>query len=244
MGKPVIFRLMRDRKPPSLILQTKDTPRNRLMARNPRSGNMESIRLSLSHDTPFVREQEGEALLSHIEFIDGTLVVQPDDNARLAFLRVHPKNGTLFYEFNPQKEAEEEFKQLDLEAEALTLARTIELSVLEGIMNVLSPNSMDTKENYEIRRAAMVYAKKHPEEFVKMTKDPDIEIKNIIRQSFNRKLMIFKNNQREIFYNLAESKQRCLVVPDGEDPYVAFEGFLMSEKGRDLFTFLKKAAFE
>lgn len=245
MGKPIIFRLMRDRKPPSLILQTKDTKRNRLVAKNPEKNNRtEPIRLSLSHSSPFVSEQEGEVLLSHIEFIDGALVVQAEDEPVLNFLRVHPKNGTLFYEHNPKKEAQEEFDKLNLEAEAMSLARSLELSVLEAVMNVLSEGGMDMKENYEIKRAAMLYAKKHPADFIRMVKDPDIEMKNIVRQAFNMKLMGFRNNNKEIFYNLGDNKSRLMVVPEGEDPYVAFESYLMSEKGRDLFKFLKKEIFE
>ena len=243
MGKPIIFRLMRDRKPPSLILQTKDAKRNRLVARNPKTNRPEPIRLSLSHASPFVSEQEGEALLAHIEFIDGTLVVQHDDDPVLNFLRHHPKNGTLFYEYNPKKEAEKEFEELNLEAEAMSLARSLELSVLEAVMNVLSDGGMDTKENYEIKRAAMLYAKKHPADFIRMTKDPDIEMKNIVRQAFNMKFMGFRNNNKEIFYNLPENKSRLMVVPEGEDPYVAFESYLMSEKGRGLFEYLKKEIF-
>ena len=74
--------------------------------------------------TPFVDEMVGDQRLAHIIFRDGSLFVPKEKTVLQKFLSLyHPHKETLYYEFKPEKIAADEIEILELEADAIVIAR-------------------------------------------------------------------------------------------------------------------------
>ena len=56
---------------------------------------------------------------------------------------------------------------------------------------------------------------------------------------FENKLLVLRNNDKEIWFNTATNKKKMMSVPYGEDPYEMAGGFLQSDEGIDSLKMLE-----
>jgi hypothetical protein len=240
--KQIVFRLSNGLETPSWTINSKDSKRSRLVAKHPKDGQM-PIRYASNHKSPFVHEQEGELIIEQIEFKNGTLVVDSENQEPLLnFLRVHPRNGVDFYEHKPEEEAAKQIDTIELETKALKLVFDMDIDEIERLYAVVVENGAAKAEKMsskEIKRDMVLYAKNNPKHFLELASSAVGEVAHIVRRSFAMKLMTTRNSNREIYYNLPENKSRLLVVPQGEDHLVHFESYLTSDEGKDLYVTLK-----
>ena len=80
--------------------------------------------------TCFVDEMKGEQRLEHITFRSGTLFVEKEKTILQKFLSLyHPHNGKVFYEHKPVEIAANQIDRLEMEADAIILARQIDIDM-------------------------------------------------------------------------------------------------------------------
>jgi len=219
---------------PSFLLQSTDNHRARLLHNN------RPIRYSVYHRTPFVDEQEGEIGREIVEFVEGNLVVHESNESLLNFLRVHPQNGVTFWEVDHEKIAREELEELNLEADALIFAKQADIDVISSVVRVLMGSDVDNMTTAEIRRDAMILAKRDPEGILSVKSDPSFEVKDIAARSIAEGHLGLRNQGRDIYYNFPDRKAKLLTVPMGEEPASALERWFLSDDGVETYTILKK----
>ena len=69
--------------------------------------------------------------------------------------------------------------------------------------------------------------------------DPMLKLQSTVHKFFDAKLLTFRNNNKEIFFNTASNKKKMATVPYGEDPYEYAAQFLQSDEGLDALKMLE-----
>jgi hypothetical protein len=90
-----------------------------------------------------------------------------------------------------------------------------------------------TVSTAELKRDILVFAKTDPREFLNILNDPELKFQAKIRMFFENKLLVLRNNDKEIWFNTATNKKKMMSIPYGEDPYEIAGGFLQSDEGID-----------
>ena len=92
----------------------------------------------------------------------------------------------------------------------------------------------------ELRRDILIYAKNNPVDFIDTLNDPMLEMQDTVYQFFNNNYLVFKNQSKDVYFNLPKNKKKLLTVPFGEDPYYIVASHFQSDEGVELYKLLKK----
>lgn len=219
--------------PLSYTLASRNHPRFPLMWFDEKNNINRALRYATNQKSPFEDEQDGNTIVEPIIFEDGFLRVPKNNPALQLFLYYHPLNGTIFSEVDKEKDAVAEVNDLNLEIEALIEARQLSIDQIETLTRVMFGKDPSTVSTAELRRDILVFAKNDPEEFLKILNDPELRYQAKIRTFFENKLLVLRNNDKEVWYNTGTNRKKMLSVPYGEDPYEMVAGFLQSDEGID-----------
>jgi hypothetical protein len=225
--------------PLTYFLSSRDTPRKRLLYYDEESNNNRPLRYARNANSPFQDEQGDNVIVEPIIFEDGVLNVPKNNPVLQEFLHYHPGHGSEFYEFDQEKDAQQEIKSIYDELDAQLIAREIEFEELEPIARLLLGGSIDSMKTSEIRRDMMLYAKRYPQDFMEAVNDPTIKVTSFASRALTDGYLSFRNNKKEIYYNLKDNKKKLLTVPFGEDPIYLLSAYLQSDEGLDLYKFLE-----
>jgi hypothetical protein len=225
--------------PLSYTLASRNHPRFPLMWFDEKNNINRALRYATNQKSPFEDEQDGNAIVEPIIFEDGFLRVPKNNPALQLFLYYHPLNGTIFSEVDKEKDAVAEVNDLNLEIEALIEARQLSIDQIETLTRVMFGKDPSTVSTAELRRDILVFAKNDPEEFLKILNDPELRYQAKIRMFFENKLLVLRNNDKEVWYNTGTNRKKMLSVPFGEDPYEMVAGFLQSDEGIDSLKMLE-----
>lgn len=225
--------------PLSYTLASRNHPRFPLMWFDEKNNINRALRYATNQKSPFEDEQDGNAIVEPIIFEDGFLRVPKNNPALQLFLYYHPLNGTIFSEVDKEKDAVAEVNDLNLEIEALIEARQLSIDQIETLTRVMFGKDPSTVSTAELRRDILVFAKNDPEEFLKILNDPELRYQAKIRTFFENKLLVLRNNDKEVWYNTGTNRKKMLSVPYGEDPYEIVAGFLQSDEGIDSLKMLE-----
>jgi hypothetical protein len=224
--------------PLSYTLSSRNHPRYPLMWYDEKNNINRALRYATNQKTPFEDEQDGNAILEPIVFEDGFLRVPKNNPVLQMFLHYHPLNGIIFVEVDKEKDAAAEVEELNLEVEALVEARQLSIDQIEMLTRVMFGKDPSTISTAELKRDILVFAKNEPAEFLNLLNDPDLKFQAKVRMFFENKLLILKNNSKEVWFNTASNKKKMMSVPFGEEPYDAVGRFLQSDDGLDALKML------
>lgn len=193
-----------------------------------------SIRYASNQTSLFEDEQVGDVTLPAIIFQDGKLVV-PKENVLLQQLLsiYHPDAGKVYYEFDANKEAAEEVQDVELELEAMTLCKDMDIADLEAIARVVLEGRVSEMASNEIRRDMLIYARNYPEEFIDLTKDENINLRNIAVRAVEMGILFIHEDQRTVSWN-NKSRDKIITVPYGENVYSALAVYFKTDEGLDV----------
>ena len=111
--------------PLSYYIAHKDTPRKRLLYYDEETNANHPLRYARNSRSPFQDDQDANVIVEPIVFEDGVLTVPKSNPVLQEFLYYHPGNGTEFYEFDAERDAQEDVQELFSEIDALLLARDL-----------------------------------------------------------------------------------------------------------------------
>ena len=235
-----VYKLTRDAAPLSYTLPTRNSRRFPLMYFDEESNTNRALRYARNQKSPFEDEQDGNAILDPVIFIDGMLQVPRTNPVLQAFLSYHPLNGKRFVEVDDEKDAAQVVENLNLEVDALIEARSLDLDMVESVSRVLFGNDVSKMSTAELKRDILVYAKREPSDFLNVLNDPMLKLQSKVHSFFESNLLTFRKNKKEVWYNTSSNKTRMLVVPYGEDPYYLVSSFLSSDDGIESLKLLEK----
>ncbi len=225
--------------PLSYTLASRNHPRFPLMWYDEKNNVNKSLRYATNQKSPFEDEQDGNAILEPIIFEDGLLRVPKTNPVLQQFLHYHPLNGVVFVEVDKEKDAAQEVEELNIEVEALVEARQLTIDQIEMLTRVMFGKDPSTISTAELKRDILVFAKQEPRDFLNILNDPELKFQAKIRTFFENKLLVLRNNDREVWFNTATNKKKMMSIPFGDEPFDAVASYLQSDEGLDSLKMLE-----
>ncbi len=234
-----VYKLTRDAAPLSFMLPTRNTKRFPLLYFDEELGINKPLRYSRNQKTPFEDEQDGSAIIEPIIFEDGFLSVPRNNPVLQEFLHYHPMNGIRFVEVDEEKDAQEELDSINQELDALAEARALSIEQLETMTRVLFGKDPSRLTTAELKRDILIFAKREPYAFMNSLTDPNLKLSSNVQTFFDDKLLAFRNNNKDVYFNLPSNKKRMLTIPFGEDPMHVVSSYLQSDDGIEILKMLE-----
>jgi hypothetical protein len=225
--------------PLSYTLSSRNHPRFPLLWYDEKNNVNRALRYASNQKSPFEDEQDGNIILEPVIFEDGFLSVSKTKPVLQAFLHYHPLNGTIFEEVDKEREARDEVDDLNVEVDALLAARQLAIDQVEMMTRVLFDRDPSYVTTTELKRDILVFAKNNPKEFLRILNDPELNYQAKIKTFFENKLLVFRNNDKEIWFNTATNKKKMCSIPYGSDPYEFAGQFLKADDGLDYLKMLE-----
>ena len=121
------YYLTGNKEPLTYTIPSKHTQKYPLTWFDPKVGYERELRYATNQRSIFVDEQKGSITLKHIVFENGSLHVPKEKRALQEFLNHHPHKGIIFTELDKQVEAIDQLEYLELENEAGSIARRMDI---------------------------------------------------------------------------------------------------------------------
>ena len=237
--KDRLYTLKGKKTPLVFSLQSKHSGRKPLLYFDPKTNIQREIRYATNQQSPIVDEQKGQATLGRIIFRDGALSVPKEkQNLQKLLSLYHPAKNKIYEEYNPVKESVDEIEYINLEIEALMLAKELDIEMAEAIMRVEIGSEVDKLSSSELKRDILVFAKRKPGLFIDLANDENVELRNIGIKATQLGIIQLSKDQRTFTYG--ESKRKLMTVPFDEHPYSALAAFFKTDEGMEVYKHIIK----
>tara|TARA_R100001510_G_scaffold53051_1_gene54287 strand:+ start:28 stop:870 length:843 start_codon:yes stop_codon:yes gene_type:complete len=202
-------------------------------------GYERELKYTSNQKTPFVDEMKGDQRLEHIVFENGALFVPRNKTVLQKLLSLyHPHRDQLFYEYKPVEEAVDEIAYLEMEVEALDLARSIDIDMAEAIMRVELGSRVSKMSSKELKRDLLLYARRNPALFLELVNDDNVQLRNFAIKSVESELISLSNDQRT--FNWTSTGRKLMTVPFDEHPYSALASWFKTDEGMEVYKNVEK----
>lgn len=231
--------LARGLSPLTYTIPSRHTSKHSLLYFDKESGEQKEIRYATNQSSPFKKEQEGEATLGHIIFSNGTLIVPKEKQNLQKLLSIyHPLKNRIYTEFSPVEVAEDELDILDLQIDAMTAARSIDIDHAEAIMRVEHGSSVNSMSSKEIKRDLLLFARNNPSMFLELANDENVQLRNFAVKAAEAGIIKLSQDQRT--FSWGSNGRKLMNVPFDENPYSAFAAFLKTDEGVEIYRSIEK----
>jgi hypothetical protein len=230
---------LKNGSPLSYTLASRNHPRFPLLWFDEEKNVNRALRYSVNQKSPFEDEQDGNAVVEPIIFEDGLLRVPRTNPVLQEFLHYHPLRNVSFEEVDKERDASQEMEYLNYEVDALIEARQLTIEQLETVTRVMFGKDPSMISTAELKRDVLVFAKMNPIEFLNIINDPMLKFQDKVRQFFENKLLQFRNNEKEVWFNTPTNKKKMMSIAFGEDPYEAVSLYLKSDEGIEAMKMLE-----
>ena len=202
-------------------------------------GYERELKYTNNQKTPFVDEFVGDAKLEHITFEDGTLKVPKSKQTLQKLLSLyHPQRNQLFFEFDPEANAEDELDIMELEVEALNAAMSMEIDQVEAIVRTEVGNKASQMSSKELKRDLINIAKKDPRLFLELANDENINIRNMGIRAVEAGIIKLSPDQRT--FTWGSTDRQLATVPYEENPYPALTAYFKTDDGIEVYKAIEK----
>jgi len=189
--------------------------------------------------TCFVDEMKGDQRLSHIVFRTGSLFVPREKTVLQKLLSLyHPDRDKIFYEHKPIEVAADEIDRLELEADAIILARQIDIDLAEAIMRAEVGSKVNKLSSKELKRDLLVFARRNPELFLELANDDNVILRNFGIKAVEDGILKLSNDQRT--FTWASNNRKIMTVPFDEHPYTALAHWFKTDEGMEIYSNIEK----
>jgi len=189
--------------------------------------------------TPFVDEMKGEQRMEHIIFRNGSLFVEKEKTILQKLLSLyHPHRDKLYEEYKPSVIAEEEIDILEMQVDALTAARSIDIDMAEAIMRVEKGSGVSTMSSKELRRDLLVFARNNPKLFLELADDENVMLRNFGIRAVEAGILRLSSDQRNFLWG--STGRKIMVIPFDEHPYTALAHWFKTDEGMEIYSNIEK----
>ena len=202
-------------------------------------GYEREIKYCQNQRTCFVDEMKGEQRLEHIIFRDGVLFVQKEKSTIQKFLSLyHPHRNTLYYEHKPIEVAELQIDRLETEADAIVVARQMDIDLAEAIMRVEKGSEVNKLSSKELKRDLLLFARNNPDLFLELANDDNVQLRNFGIKAVEEGIIKLSNDQR--YFMWGSTDRKIMTVPFDEHPYTALAHWFKTDEGMEIYQNIEK----
>ena len=202
-------------------------------------GYERELKYCQNQKTPFVDEMVGEQRLEHIVFRSGSLYVPKEKTVLQKLLSLyHPMKDKIYYEHKPAAIAEEEIDVLNMQVDALTAARNIDIDMAEAIMRVEKGSSVSELSSKELRRDLLVFARNNPKLFLELADDENVMLRNFGIKAVESGILRLSSDQRNFLWG--SNGRKIMTIPFDEHPYTALAHWFKTDEGMEIYSNIEK----
>jgi len=232
--KDRVYYLTRKRKPLSYMVKSAG-----IYFFDENLGHERELKYCENQKTPFVDEMKGDQRLSHIIFRNGALHVPRNKQTLQKLLSLyHPQRNVLFEEWKPEAAAADELEVLELELEALNIAKTVDIDMAEAIMRVEYGSKVSSMSSKELKRDLLLYAKNNPVLFLELASDDNVQLRNFGIKAVELGILKLSDDQRNFLW--ASNDRKLMSVPFDEHPYTALAHWFKTDEGMEIYKSIEK----
>tara|TARA_Y100001951_G_scaffold42227_1_gene33424 strand:+ start:252 stop:1115 length:864 start_codon:yes stop_codon:yes gene_type:complete len=202
-------------------------------------GYERELKYTTNQKTPFVDEFKGDSRLGHIVFVDGVLKVPREKQTLQKVLSLyHPDKGRIYSEFDAIEEAKDELIDIEMEIEALNIAKNLDIDQAEAILRVDQGNKVSTMTSKEIKRDVLLFTKRNPRLLMELVQDENVELRNVGIKAVEAGILALSGDNRT--FNWASNNRKVMTVPFDENPYSALAAYFKTDDGIELYQTIEK----
>ena len=225
-------------QPPLVTIQAKHNSKKPLLWFDEEKGYNRELRYATNQKSPFVDEQTGYATLGHIYFRNGSLTVPKEKQALQKLLSIyHPKKDSTYAELTPIKDAVEEVDMIELQIEALNLAKSLDIDDLEAVLRVEFGNKVSKMSTKELKRDGLLYARNYPAAFIELANDDNVHLRNIGVKAVENNIIKLSDDNRQFLWS---NGRKLFTVPFEENPYSALAAWFKTDDGMEVLKAIEK----
>ena len=233
------YYLLHGAEPLTYTLGSKNSRRHPLLWFDPIKSEQRELRYAVNMNSPFIDEQNGEAILGHIIFEEGVLAVSKEkQNLQKLLSLYHPKKGSIYQEWQAEEVAEDALDALDLELEAMMAAKNMDIDHAEAVLRVELGSSVSKLSSKELRRDLLLMAKKNPQAFIAIANDDNVGLRNTGIKAVEQQLIKLSQDQRD--FNWGSNDRKLFTIPFDENPYSALAAWFKTDEGVEVFKTIEK----
>ena len=202
-------------------------------------GYERELKYCQNQKTPFVDEMIGDQRLEHIIFRNGTLYVEKEKTTLQKLLSLyHPHRDKIYEEYKPEVEAAEQIEILELEADAIVLARQIDVDLAEAILRVEKGSEVSNMSSKELKRDLLVFARNNPALFLELAADDNVQLRNFGIKATELGIIKLSQDQRNFLWG--SNDRVIMTVPFDEHPYTALAHWFKTDEGMEIYANIEK----
>ena len=233
------YYLIGDKSPISYTLPSRHTARKSLLYYNEDTNEQKEIRYASNQKSPFAEDQVGQVTLEHIVFEGGGMSVPKSKQALQKLMSLyHPLLNKIYREHDPVENAEDDMDILDMEFEAMSAAREMDVDYAEAIMRVEIGSKVNKMSSKEIKRDLLLLARRDPRLFLALANDDNVQLRNVAIRA--TEVGIIKLSQDQRTFTWASNGRKLITVPFDEHPYSAMAAYFKTDEGMEVFTSIEK----
>ena len=237
--KDRIYYLTTKEQPLVFSLPSKHTRRKPLLWFDTEAGFQKELKYATNQPSPLVDEQKGVSTLGRIIFRDGSLAVPAREQSLQKMLSIyHPLKNVIYKELDEVEEASDDLEYMELEIEALTIAKNLDLDIAEGILRVELGSKVTSMASKEIKRDLLLFARRNPALFINLAQDDNVQLRNFGIKSVEAGLIKLSPDNRQ--FTWATNGRKLMTVPFDEHPYSALAVWFQTDEGLEVFNNLEK----
>ena len=192
-----------------------------------------------NQQTCFVDEMKGDQRLSHIIFRNGALLVPAEKVILQKMLSLyHPAKDVLYEEWKPEVKAADEIEVLEMEADAILMARQLDIDMAEAIMRVEKGSEVSNMSSKELKRDLLVFARNNPALFLELAADDNVQLRNFGIKAVELGIVKLSNDQRTFMWG--SNDRKLMTVPFDEHPYTALAHWFKTDEGMEIYANIEK----
>ena len=189
--------------------------------------------------TSFVDEMKGDQRLAHIIFRAGILEVPKNKQTLQKLLSLyHPHRNVIYKELEPVKEAASQIDLLEMEVEALMVARDMNIDMVEAIMRTEIGSEVDKMSSKELKRDLLLFAKKNPKLLLDLANDENVQLRNFGIKATEMGILRLSSDQR--YFSWGSNNRKLMTIPFDEHPYSALAAWFKTDEGMEIYSNIEK----
>ena len=189
--------------------------------------------------TPFVDEMQGDQRLEHVIFRNGVLFVEKQKTVLQKLLSLyHPHHGNIFYEHKPEAVAENEIETLEMEADAILIAREMDIDMAEAIIRVEKGSEVSKMSSKELKRDLLVFARNNPALLLELASDDNVQLRNFGIKATELGIIRLSSDQRT--FSWGSNNRKLMNVTFDEHPYTSLSHWFKTDEGMEIYANIEK----
>jgi len=232
--KDRVYNLTSEKKPISYMLRSSG-----VYWFDEEKGYERELKYCENQRTSFVDEMKGDQRLAHVIFRNGSLFVEKSKTVLQKLLSLyHPHREKMYSEYKPQVVAQNDLEILEMEADAIIAARSLDIDMMEAIMRVEVGSEVSKMSSKELKRDLLIYARNNPQLFLDLLQDENIQLRDYGIKATEQGILVLSSDQRT--FSWGSNGRKLMNVPFDEHPYSALASWFKTDEGMEIYSNIEK----